>query len=55
MSSKPLAVQLPQIIKRIELIKNLIALQEEVESISDQIIKLQQLEISEPVKEIIDY
>lgn len=52
MNNKLTDAELPKIIKRLELIKTLISLEEE-ESIEEQIIKLKQLHISQNVEKII--
>lgn len=52
MNNKPTATELLQIIKRLELIKSLIALEEE-EGIEDQISKLNLLQINQVVREIV--
>ena len=54
MEEKDFLIDIPKIIKRFSLIKNLISLEEE-DSIDEQISKLQQLQIDEDVQQIISY
>jgi DnaJ domain len=54
MENNSLTINLGKIIKRLELIKNLVLLEEE-EGISEQVEKLRQLQLNEVVKQIIIY
>lgn len=54
MQNAAVGIDLSKIIKRLELIKNLISLEEE-EDIAEQVSKLQQLQINQDVQEIINH